>query len=296
MVLSVLPAPAEPRDEQPVVADTTVTVGLIADVQYCDCEPKGTRYYRDSLTKLADAAAVLNGQGLDLTIQLGDIIDRYERSFDEILPVYDLVDEPRYHVLGNHDFPLPSDEVVARLGMPGQYYELSQGAWRFVVLDTNEISLYANEVGSADYQRAQRMLEELRAAGAPNAQSFNGAVGRRQLNWLRSVLSDSRAAGQRVLVFGHMPIHGSSLHNAWDDKAIRRALQASGNVAAYLNGHNHAGAYALRRGIHYLNLQGMVEVSPTSNAYAVLHLGEDALTVDGFDREPDRLLALTPLP
>lgn len=296
MVLSVLPAPAEPRDEQPVVADTTVTVGLIADVQYCDCEPKGTRYYRDSLTKLADAAAVLNGQGLDLTIQLGDIIDRYERSFDEILPVYDLVDEPRYHVLGNHDFPLPSDEVVARLGMPGQYYELSQGAWRFVVLDTNEISLYANEAGSADYQRAQRMLEELRAAGAPNAQSFNGAVGRRQLNWLRSVLSDSRAAGQRVLVFGHMPIHGSSLHNAWDDKAIRRALQASGNVAAYLNGHNHAGAYALRRGIHYLNLQGMVEVSQTSNAYAVLHLGEDALTVDGFDREPDRLLALTPLP
>lgn len=296
MVLSVLPAPAEPRDGPAAVADTTVTVGLIADVQYCDCEPKGTRYYRDSLTKLADAAAVLNGQGLDLTIQLGDIIDRYERSFDEILPVYDLVDEPRYHVLGNHDFPLPSDEVVARLGMPGQYYELSQGAWRFVVLDTNEISLYANEVGSADYQRAQRMLEELRAAGAPNAQSFNGAVGRRQLNWLRSVLSDSRAAGQRVLVFGHMPIHGSSLHNAWDDKAIRRALQASGNVAAYLNGHNHAGAYALRRGIHYLNLQGMVEVSPTSNAYAVLHLGEDALTVDGFDREPDRLLALTPLP
>jgi len=34
----------------------------------------------------------------------------------------------------------------------------------------------------------------------------------------------------------------------------------------------------------------MVERSPTSNAYAVMHLGRTVLRIEGFGREPDRRL------
>ena len=289
-VLAGMPAAAEPG---PAAGPTTLSVGLVADVQYCDCDPKRTRYYRDSLEKLAAAANVLNQRDVDLTIQLGDVIDRYSESFDAILPVYAQVDGRRHHVLGNHDFPLPSPAVVRRLGMPNEYYDISLPGWRFVVLDTNDISLYANEPGSQHYQRAQQMLADLEDAGAPNAHGFNGAAGKRQLRWLRGVLADANANGQRVIAFGHMPIHGSSTHNAWDDTAIRQALEQAGNVAAYIHGHDHAGGYAIENGIHHLGLQGMVEQPAPSSAYAVMQVTTDVLVIDGYDREPDRVLPLS---
>lgn len=271
-----------------------LSIGLLADAQYCDCDPRGTRYYRHSLAKLEQAANTVNARDVDFTIQLGDLIDRYPKSFDRVLPAYGQFEGPRHHVLGNHDFALSSGAVVRRLGMPAEHYQLSLGAWRFVVLDTNDVSLYANPEGSADHERAERLLADLTAAGAPNAKSFNGAAGADQRHWLRRVLSAAREQGQRVVVFGHMPVHGSGMHNAWDDRAIRSTLEAAGNVVAYVHGHDHAGGYARQSGIHHLGLHGMVERSPTSNAFAVLHLLPDRLRVEGFGREPDRVLALEP--
>jgi len=92
--------------------------GLVADPQYCDCPDRRTRHYRASLGKLAEAARTFNAEDLSFTAQVGDIIDRHEASFDDILPVFERVRGPKHHVLGNHDFPIPAEEVVARLGMP----------------------------------------------------------------------------------------------------------------------------------------------------------------------------------
>ena len=75
-----------------------------------------------------------------------------------------------------------------------------------------------------------------------------------------------------MIAFGQMPVHGSSVHNAWDDAAIRQALEQAGNVAAYVHvhGHVHAGGYTLVNGIHHLGLHGMVEHPAPSTAYAVM--------------------------
>ena len=172
-VLATLPAAADPGTA-PATEPTTLSVGLLADVQYCDCDTVRTRHYRDSLDKLTAATDDLDQRGVDLTIQLGDVIDRYPESFDAILPVYAQLDGPRHHVLGNHDFPLSSPAVVKRLRMPNEFYDILLPGWRFVVLDTNDISLYANERGSRHHQRARRMLADLKDAGTPNAKVFNG--------------------------------------------------------------------------------------------------------------------------
>jgi 3',5'-cyclic AMP phosphodiesterase CpdA len=264
--------------------------GLVADAQYADVATAGTRHYRASLAKLDEAADVLNAYDVRFTVQVGDIIDRFEASFDAILPVYQRIRGPKYHVLGNHDYPVAAAQVLQRLGMRAPYYSFRREGWRFVVLDTNDVSLYANAPGSAKHTLAQSMLAELTAGGAVNAQTWNGAVGPEQLAWLRGELSGARRRGEPVIVIGHMPLYPVDIHNAWNDAAVTDVLERSGVVAAYFNGHNHYGNYGLRNGVHYVNFHGMVELE--TNAYSVVRVLPRRLEITGFGREPDRVLEL----
>lgn len=269
-----------------------VEFGLIADAQFCDCDNRNTRHYRGSLDKLAEAAETINADGVDFTIQTGDLIDRYPESFDAILPIWEQIEGTKYHTLGNHDFPFPTDQVVERLGMENQYYDVSEAGWRFIILDTNDISTYANEPGSPKYVEAESTLQALKWAGDPNAQSWNGGVGAEQMEWFTNTLEEAKAAGEKAIVIGHMPVAPLDQHNAWNDAAIIAAMEDSGNVAAYFNGHNHVGNYyAEKNGIHYVNFQGMVEGD--TNAFSIVRVFEGTIEIDGFGREPDRKLKIS---
>ena len=57
-----------------------------------------------------------------------------------------------------------------------------------------------------------------------------------------------------------------------------------------MNGHNHAGNYGEKNGIHYLTLKAMVDTE--ENAYAVMQVFDDRLEMSGFGREKDRSLKL----
>lgn len=263
--------------------------GLIADVQYCDCDAAGVRYYRNSISKLQKATAELNRHDLEFTVQTGDIIDRNVESFQTILPYFNKIEGPKYHVLGNHDFPVPTDEVVDILGMENQYYDFAEKGWRFIVLDTNDLSLYANKPDSAKYQESQEMYTELKESGAVNAQTWNGGVSSEQLTWLHNVLEKSAKTNEKVVVIGHHPVYPANEHNAWNDAEILKELESAGNVVAYFNGHNHAGNYSEKNGIAYVNFHGMLD-TPDTSAYSVIQAFKDRLEIDGFGREPDRVI------
>ena len=62
-------------------------------------------------------------------------------------------------------------------------------------------------------------------------------------------------------------------------------------VVAYFAGHDHAGGYAVRRGVHHVTVKGMVE-APTENAYAVVEVYQDRLREIGCGKEPTRELRL----
>ncbi|MFE4242196.1 metallophosphoesterase [Peribacillus butanolivorans] len=263
--------------------------GLITDIQYCDCDAAGVRYYRNSISKLQEATAALNQHDLKFTVQMGDMIDRNVDSFNTILPYFNKIKGPKYNVLGNHDFAVPTDQVVDILGMKNQYYDFAEKGWRFVVLDTNDLSLYANEPGSLKYQQAEKMYNQLQASGAKNAQTWNGGVGSEQMTWLHNVLKKSAKKNEKVVVIGHHPVYPANEHNAWNDAEIMRELESAGNVVAYFNGHNHAGNYGEKKGIKYVNFQGMLD-TPDTNAYSVIQAFKDRLEIDGFGREPDRTI------
>jgi len=56
-------------------------------------------------------------------------------------------------------------------------------------------------------------------------------------------------------------------------------------------GHDHRGGYAVKNGIHYLTVHGMVETED-STSYAVVHVDGERLEIDGRGRQPDQVLEL----
>lgn len=122
-------------------------------------------------------------------------------------------------------------------------------------------------------------------------QPWNGAVGGDQLAWLQQQLAEAAREKEKVIVFSHFPAFPANPHNLWNNAEVIRLLESYSCVVAYLNGHNHAGHYGRRGGIHYVTLPGMVE-TPDTTAYAVVQLGIDHITITGFGRTPSQRLTL----
>lgn len=272
------------RAEQPVFSFAVLT-----DIQYGDQPDAGKREYRRSLEKLRDAVEALNRRGgLAFAIQLGDLIDSRASDMDTILPVWRKLDTRTYNVAGNHDFAMPRAELMPRLQMGPGYYEFARAGWRFLVLDGMDLSVKGGQ--------GLELFERLKAQGAPNAQEWNGGIGAAQLAWLRGELARAAAARERVLVFCHFPIVAEAstpAHLLWNHDAVREAIAASPAVAAWFNGHDHAGGYALRDGIHYVTLPGMVE-SGAKASYTVARVFPDRLELEGTGTAPSRILRVAP--
>jgi len=271
-----------------------VRFGIVADPQYAPVPPRGSRYYANSLWKLSEAVEAFNGHELDFVVTVGDIIDRHVESFQHILPIYQRLEHPNWYVLGNHDYDVASDYVAtvpAFLGMPERYYDRVVNGVRFIVLDGNDLSTFANPEGTPRHEASMAMYEALVAAEAVNAQTWNGGVSDDQLAWLRGRLDAAAEAGEPVVVMGHYPLWPEDMHNLWNYEAVVALLGGYDNVVAYFNGHNHAGHYGTADGIHYVTLEGMVE-TPAETAYAVVEIHADRLVIDGTGRATDRELPI----
>jgi hypothetical protein len=133
------------------------------------------------------------------------------------------------------------------------------------------------------------MVNALKASGARNAQSWNGGLGREQIRWLESRLKAADRAGERVIVFCHFPVFPEDAHNLWNHQEAVNVLSSHKSTVAYLAGHNHAGHYAQKDGIHFLTVQGMVDTADQT-AYAVAEVYPDRIEICGVGRVPNRTL------
>ncbi len=277
-------------------AKPLIRFGVIADPQYADVEPwlEVERYYRNSLAKLAEAIAVLNGEDLAFVVTLGDLIDRDWQSFGPVLEVYETLTHQSLLLPGNHDFsvgPQHLGEVHELLGMPAPFHDFARGGIRFVVIDGSEISLFSTPQGDPRYQEAVERLQALETDGAFNARPWNGGMSEAQHAWLEAVLEKSRTDGERVVVMGHYPLYPQNEHNQWDCARLIELFERSGNVIAYLNGHNHAGNLGRHGSTWYVNFKGMVDTQD-QNTFATVALYEDRIEITGHGREESRSLPL----
>ena len=268
---------------------------VLTDIQYADKDTAGRRDYRASLGKLREAVAAVNAARPAFALQLGDLVDEGERNFAPILKVWNTLAVPRHHVLGNHDFCAPRDVVLRHLGMPSAWYDFSQSGWRFVVLDGMDLSITGRDAGSRQHTLAVDMLASLRQKGLPNAMEWNGGISDEQQRWLRETLRSAEEKHERVIVLCHFPVWkdaSTPQHLLWNANAILELLDGAPAVAAWLNGHDHNGGYALRpNGVHFVTFPGMVE-SGARNSWTMVEVYENRLELRGFGTAPSRTLRL----
>ena len=271
-----------------------IRFGAIADPQYAPVPPRRTRYYGNSLWKLDAAIAELNGVDLQFCVTLGDIIDRHWESYSHILPIYDRLRHPHFFVLGNHDYEVGADYLGAvhrTTGLKRPYYDFAGGGLRFIVVDGNDVSLFANPPGSDRHRLARETLDRLTREGAVNAKPWNGGMSAEQHTYLKATLDDARAKRERVVLFGHYPVFPANEHNMWGWQDFVELVTSYASVVAYFSGHNHAGNQGERDGVHFVNLKGMVE-TPDTTAFSIVELHGGRLDLKGFGREESRSLKL----
>lgn len=268
------------------------TFGLIADVQYCNCEPAGTRYYRESLPKLRNAVNEFRADSVGFIVNLGDLIDHDIESYKPVLQILDSSRIKVYHTTGNHDYSVDA-RYKKRLPLPmpskDGYYSFQTGNFRMIVLNGNELSTYSNS-SKAAIKEAQDYIAALKNEGSPNAIDWNGGIGFKQLDWLKKQLAEATSLNQKVIIFCHFPIYPENEHNLLNYKELISTLEDYHNVIAWFCGHNHAGNYGNFNYIHCVNLKGMVETE-TAGSWAVVEVYHNKLWIKGSGREKSQILA-----
>ncbi|MBT8302705.1 MAG: metallophosphoesterase, partial [Maribacter sp.] len=269
-------------------------IAVVADCQYCYCEPTEVRFYQKSADRLREAVQTLNEERLDYTIHLGDFIDRDFSSFDTLTPIWNSLRSNRYHVLGNHDFSVADSLkhlVIEKMGIKDRYYSIVRNKWRFIVLDGNDLSVHG-ALTEIKKQQTDSLFNLLADKNMPNVEPWNGGLSTEQLQWVESELQQATANKERVGFYCHFPVLGiSDRHNLWNYKQLLALIDKYDCVKFYFNGHNHAGGYVEKDGIHYLNFKGMVDTNDSSS-FATVAFRKDSLFIQGYGREVDRRLKI----
>jgi predicted phosphodiesterase len=269
-------------------------IGIVADCQYCYCEPTEVRFYKEAPDRMREAVTILNRQPLDYTIHLGDFIDRDFSSFDTVGPIWRNLKSDKYHVLGNHDFSVADSLkhlVFEKMDIKDRYYSIVKNKWRFIVLDGNDLSVHGALTDAKKHQ-TDSLFNLLADKNMSNLEPWNGGLSLEQLRWVERELQQATANKERVGFYCHFPVVGiSDHHNLWNYGQLLAIIDKYDCVKFYFNGHNHAGSYVQKNGVHYLNFKGMVDTKDTSS-FATVAFRKDSLFVKGYGRELNRSLKI----
>ncbi len=255
-----------------------VRAGLVTDLHYADIVPNGTRYYRESSAKLAEAVSVMNEVRPDFMIELGDFKDLTKdkaatlKCLDEIESVFAGFKGDRFHVPGNHDFDcLKPREFLSHVRNAGQekslgYYSFVRGGITFIVLD------------GCYNKKSQHYGPGVRWTWT------DSNIQPKQMEWLASELKKAETA----VVFCHQRLDTKPRphHGVRNAVQVRALLEQSGKVKSVLMGHDHVGGICKVRGITYYTLRAMIEGSGADqNSYAVASFYKDGtMSVRGWRR------------
>jgi len=250
----------------------TLKVAMVTDLHYADKPPAGTRFYRETPEKLAEAVARFSQEKPAFLVELGDLIDaadspkkelgylkRINRDFSKIC-------KKRHYVLGNHCvFTLTKKEFLDGVERNKSFYSFDSGKFHFVVLD----SCFRN-----DGKPYGRKNFEWTDANIPDC----------ELEWLKS---DLQKTSKKTIVFAHQRLDVSNHYGVKNCQTVRKILEASGKVAAVFQGHSHQNDHKDINGIHYCTLVAMVEGTGVErNGYSIMSLSDrGTIEVSGFHKQ-----------
>lgn len=269
--------------------DKKLRFGLTTDSHYANRQPSGTRYYKQSLSKMKEFVDVMNSEKVDFVIHLGDFKDEDENKraedtlayLTQIEQVYGQFNGPRFHCIGNHDVDSITKQqflsVVENTGVAkdSSYYTFESNGFLGVVLDAN-------------FHKDGR--DHFYAEGANWQETF---IPQKQLDWLDKTLSQN--TGKPVLVFCHHPLfeyQTSSVYHVGNYAAVQQILEKY-NTLAVFQGHVHQEKYSTKNGINYITQLGMVDYEGLdNNSFAIVEVDDTSLTLNGYKRTNNKKYTL----
>ena len=246
--------------------------GLVTDLHYADKPPGGSRHYRDTPGKLADASERFRNEKPDFVVELGDFIDAAESVSAELDYLKRINREfsascrNRHYVLGNHCvYTLRKQEFLEGVEQKKSYYSFDSGDCHFVVLD----ACFRSD--GVPYGRQNFQWTD------PNLPAV-------ELDWLKE---DLRATSRKTVVFAHQRLDVNNHYGVRNAASVRQVLERSGQVLAVFQGHSHKNDYREIGGIHYCTLVAMVEGAGTENSgYSMVSIDRDGtLRLSGFRKQ-----------
>jgi alkaline phosphatase len=249
-----------------------LNIGLITDLHYADKPPAGSRHYRETPNKLAEAAEHFAQHKPEFLVELGDLIDAADSVSAELGYLkringdFSRMCKQRHYVLGNHCvYTLRKREFLDTVEQRKSFYAFDAGKFHFVVLDS---------CFRTDGMPYGRKNFEWTDPNLPNA----------ELEWLKD---DLKQTNRKTVVFAHQRLDVSNHYGVKNAVAVRKTLEDSGKVLAVFQGHSHSNDHREIGGIHYCTLVAMIEGSGVeSNGYSVLNLADDGtLTITGFRKQ-----------
>jgi len=266
---SIAPAPLYAAESPGVDA---LRIGLITDLHYADKPAAGSRFYRETINKLAEAARRFGEERPAFVVELGDLIDAADsveteqRWLSRINREYSAIAMDRHYVLGNHCVDmLTKEEFLGGVEQERSHYSFDRAGFHFVVLDA---------CFRGDGQPYGRKNFHWTDPNIPSA----------ELEWLGA---DLKATDRKTIVFVHQRLDVSDDHGVRNAAEVRRILESSGQVLAVFQGHSHENDYREINGIHYGVLRAMVEGSGAeNNGYSLLAVEPDGtLRLTGFRKQ-----------
>lgn len=247
-------------------------VGMVTDLHHADKPARGSRHYRDTLGKLAEASRQFATDKPDFVVELGDFIDAADTVetelgyLNQVHAAFAAIAAPKHHVLGNHCVDmLTKDEFLGAVGKQESYYSFDAGGVHCVVLDAC-----------------------FRADGKPygrkNSQWTDANLPAAELDWLRD---DLKRTELKTIVFAHQRLDDAKQHAVRNASAVREILEQSRKVLAVFQGHSHKNDLQDIAGIHYCTLVAMVEGAGLENSgFATLDvLADHSLRITGFRKQ-----------
>jgi len=247
-------------------------IGLITDLHHADKPSAGTRHYRETLGKLAEAATQFEKDKVNFVVELGDLIDAADsveteqRYLKTINREFSAISKDRHYVLGNHCVDtLTKAEFLGGREHDKTYYSFDRGDFHFVVLD----ACFRND--GEPYGRKNSMWND---ANIPAA----------EVEWLQA---DLKSTSKKSIVFAHQRLDVSNDHGVKNCPEVQKILEESGKVLAVFQGHSHQNDLKDIGGIHYCTLVAMVQGSGAeNNGYSVMEITKDGtILLSGFRKQ-----------
>ncbi|MDA1018369.1 MAG: metallophosphoesterase [Planctomycetota bacterium] len=252
----------------------TLRIGLVTDLHYADKPPAGSRHYRETPDKLAEAAERFSKEPPEFLVELGDFIDAADSVTTELGYLkrinrdFATICKQRHYVLGNHCVhTLLKPEFLDAVSRKQSYYSFDSGGFHFVVLDSC-------------------FRSDGKPYGRRNFQWTDPNIPADEVDWLKS---DLKTTSKPTVVFAHQRLDVANSYGVKNAADVRRVLQASGKVLAVFQGHSHRNDHKEIAGIHYCTLVAMVEGTRIeSNGYSMMTLADDGtIHVSGFRKQSD---------